>query len=77
MFNVKLIIGVLTSQLAAASQPTDYILQDWSVAGLRLPTAFRTYLSTVPSSAVIVIGRLSTHDWERVQHCLAQALAVV
>lgn len=41
-----IIIGVLTSQVSAATQPTDYILQDWSAAGLRLPTAFRTYLST-------------------------------
>ncbi len=71
------IISVLTSQLAAAKQPTDYVLQDWSAAGLRLPTAFRTYLSTVPNNAVIMIGRLSPQDWEGVKDCLAQALAIV
>ncbi len=71
------IIGVLTSQISAATRPTDYILQDWSAAGLRLPTAFRTYLSTVPNNAVTVIGSLSANDWEGVKHCLAQALAVI
>src|SRR5262245_9337276 len=70
------IIGLLTSQVASATQPTDYVLQDWSSAGLRLPTAFRTYLSPVPVGAVTVIGRLSARDWEGVKHCLIKALAV-
>ncbi|MCX6050849.1 MAG: type II toxin-antitoxin system PemK/MazF family toxin [Chloroflexi bacterium] len=71
------IIGLLTSQVAAAVQPTDYILQNWSAAGLRLPTAFRTYLSTMPVGAVSVIGHLSPRDWAEVKRCLTQALAVV
>ena len=71
------IISVLTSQLSAANQPSDYILQDWSQAGLRLPTAFRVYLSTVPNNAITSIGHLSTKDWEEIQRCLKQALAVV
>lgn len=70
------IISVLTSQISAANQPTDYLLQDWAQAGFRLPTAFRVYLSTVPSSAATAIGRLSLQDWEEIQHCLKQALAV-
>jgi mRNA interferase MazF len=34
------ILGFLTSQVAKATAPTDYLLQDWAAAGLRLPTAF-------------------------------------
>lgn len=71
-----IIIGVLTSQVTSAIQPTDYVLRDWAQAGLHRNTAFRTYLNTVPSTAVMEIGRLSQHDWEGVQHCLQLALAV-
>jgi mRNA interferase MazF len=70
------IIGVLTSQISGANPPTDYVLQDWAQAGLRLPTAFRVYSSTVPNNAVTAIGHLSPKDWEEIQRCLKQALAV-
>jgi mRNA interferase MazF len=71
-----LIIGVLTSQLAAAVSPTDYLLIDWALAGLRLPTAFRAYLATVPQSAVVNIGQLSEQDWQEVRRRVALAIAV-
>lgn len=38
------IVGLLTTQVAKATAPTDYVLQDWAAAGLHRPTAFRSYL---------------------------------
>jgi len=71
-----IIVGVLTSQVTSATQPTDYILRDWAEAGLHRNTAFRTYLNTVLATEVTEVGRLSQHDWECVQRCLRLALAV-
>ena len=70
------IVAVLTSQIASASAPSDYVLSDWQAAGLTKPTAFRAYLATTPSSKVNVIGRLSARDWAAVQERLAVALAL-
>src|SRR5919106_5649110 len=52
------ILGVITTQIAGATTPLDYILQDWSAAGLRLPSAFRSYFATALLSDVREIGRL-------------------
>lgn len=71
-----IIVGVLTSQVMSATQPTDYVLRDWEQAGLHRSTAFRTYLNTVSTTAVIEIGQLSHYDWEGVKRCLRLALAI-
>lgn len=39
------ILGLITSQTASAVGPTDYLLQDWAAAGLRVPSAFRAFLA--------------------------------
>jgi mRNA interferase MazF len=71
------ILGLLTGQVAAATAPTDYLLQDWSVANLRNPTAFRAFIITLPQVDVIaVIGHLSRRDWEQVQKRLRLAIKV-
>lgn len=70
------ILGLLTSQSGKASAPTDYLLQDWSVAGLHSPSAFRSFLATLPANNVRVIGKLSANDWQAVQARLRIALAV-
>lgn len=71
------VLGLLTGQIAAATSPTDYRLQDWAAAGLRTPTAFRTFLITLPQVDVVaVIGHLSQRDWAAVQDRLRQAIAV-
>lgn len=70
------ILGVLTSRIAAATTPTDYVLHDWQEAGLRLPTAFRAYFGMAEQSVVHVIGRLSERDWREVQACVGRAVAV-
>jgi len=71
------ILGLLTGQVAAATSPTDYRLKDWAAAGLHIPTAFRTFLITLPQVDVIaVIGHLSEQDWAAVQGRLRLSVAV-
>lgn len=56
--------------------PTDYVLQDWTAAGLRYPSAYRSYLLTLDDGSLPSIGRLSERDWQEVQARLRLALAV-
>jgi mRNA interferase MazF len=70
------ILALLTSQVAKASAPTDYLLKDWSQAGLNQPTALRVFLATLPASNASVIGRLSSRDWEEVKSRLRLAIEV-
>ncbi len=69
------IVGLLTTNVRAATAPTDYMLLDWAKAGLRKATAFRSYLVTVNRAGSVHIGRLSDRDWQGVQTCLARAMA--
>jgi len=70
------IVGLITSQTAAALGPTDYLLQDWAQAGLRLPSAFRSFLVTLPPSTnPVVMGHLSDRDWREIRACVKAALA--
>lgn len=63
------IIGLIKSQTASATGITDYVLQDWAGAGLRLPSAFRVFVATLPRSAVSAkIGSLSSRDLDAVRH---------
>jgi mRNA interferase MazF len=70
-----IIVGILTTNLRAATAPTDFVIQDWQAAGLRQPSAFRSYLNTVLPADVRVIGRLSDRDWTGVPQCLSHVLA--
>lgn len=70
------ILAILTGQVSDTVQITDHILRDWSVAGLRRPTAYRTFLITLPRQDVVaVIGRVTDHDWLGIQSCLRKSLA--
>jgi mRNA-degrading endonuclease toxin of MazEF toxin-antitoxin module len=71
-----LVLGVLTSQVSRATTPLDYLLQDWSSAGLRQPSVFRAYFGMATPASVRVIGHLSARDWEGVQACLMRAFAL-
>ncbi|MDQ3755243.1 MAG: type II toxin-antitoxin system PemK/MazF family toxin [Acidobacteriota bacterium] len=72
------ILAVVTSQTASAIAPTDYPFQDWTTAGLRQPSAFRSYLTMMAATSVVAaIGQLSQRDWQEVQARLRLALAVV
>ena len=72
-----IIVGVLTSKVAKATAPSDYILQDWAAAGLRRRSAFRAFLLTLPASDARLIGHLSDRDWQEIQKCLKFAIAIV
>jgi mRNA interferase MazF len=61
------IVGLITSQTIKASAPTDHVLQDWQSAGLRVPSAFRAFLVTLPQSSIVsTMGTLSPTDWTQV-----------
>jgi mRNA interferase MazF len=71
-----MIVGLITSQIASATGPTDYVLQDWQAAGLWRPSAFRAYISTVLQMDVIsLLGRLSDADWRNIRERMKIALA--
>jgi mRNA interferase MazF len=42
-----IVVGIVTTNVSAATTPTDHALRDWRAAGLRQPSAFRCYLNTV------------------------------
>ena len=55
---------------------TDYALQDWAAAGLRVAYIFRSFIVTLPPSAnLVLIGHLSEGDWKGVRACVKAALA--
>ncbi|MEO1095197.1 MAG: type II toxin-antitoxin system PemK/MazF family toxin [Cyanobacteria bacterium J06638_28] len=69
------IIGLITSQTKGLGV-TDYILQDWQAAGLKVASVFRSFIVTLPRSAkLVVIGQLSEQDWQGVKACIQIALA--
>ena len=69
------ILGVLRTKEANATMPSAYMLRAWATAGLRQPSAFRSFLATMPASSIIVVGHLSPRDWDAVQNCLKSALS--
>ena len=70
-----MIVSLITSQTAGAIELTDYALLDWSAAGLKLPSASRAFLATIPRpSDTARIGRLSERDWQAVRQRLKSAL---
>lgn len=72
-----IVLGVLTTQIDSATTPLDYVLQDWAAAGLRRPTAFRSYFSMAEPGDVKVIGHLSDRDWSEIQTRLKLAYAIL
>jgi mRNA interferase MazF len=71
------ILGAVTTNLAIATTPTDHLIANWTEAGLRRPSAFRTFLVTLPRSEVLaVIGHLLSSDWEVVKECIRIAITV-
>ena len=71
-----IIIGLLMTQIASATAPTDYALQDWVAAGLHRPSAARCFLATVPVAGAVLIGRLSDSDWQEAQTRMKLAMAM-
>jgi mRNA interferase MazF len=70
------IVAELTTQVAMATAPTDYTLQDWAAAGLHKLSAFRVYVNTLATTGIVCIGKLTDRDWREVQARLRLGLAV-
>ena len=69
------IVGLITSRTTALGA-MDYVLQDWSQAGLRVSSVFRCFFATLPDSVRhMVVGHLSDRDWQGVCECVRTALA--
>lgn len=69
-----LVIAAITSHPGRSSW--DHELQDWSLAGLRLPSTVRMLLARVATSRVqLAVGRLSDRDWSAVQHRVRDVFA--
>ena len=71
-----IVVGILTTNVDAATTPTDHVLRDWRAAGLRQPAAFRCYLNTVLPIDVQVIGQVSPSDWQSIRVCLSRAFGL-
>jgi mRNA interferase MazF len=70
-----IVVCLITSQTGIVG-PTDYILEDWEQAGLRLPSVFRCFFATLPPTThPMFIGRLSERDWQKICVCVRIALA--
>ncbi|NES72466.1 MAG: type II toxin-antitoxin system PemK/MazF family toxin, partial [Okeania sp. SIO2D1] len=53
------ILGLITTKTAILGA-TDYLLEDWQLAGLRTESMFRSFIVTLPvSTNIVVIGHLS------------------
>lgn len=71
-----IVVGLITSKTASSRADTDHLLDDWQDAGLRVPSAFRSFFATLPRATQSVrIGRLSDRDWQGVCSCVKTALA--
>ena len=70
------LLAVVTSNIAIATAPTDFVLFDWREAGLSEPSAVRIYISPRWQHQVTRIGHLSDADWGEVQARLRLALEV-
>lgn len=70
-----IIVGLITSQMKGLGA-TDYVLQDWQGSGLRVASAFRSFIVTIPTSTnILQIGQLSERDWRGVCACLKTTFA--
>jgi mRNA interferase MazF len=62
-----IIVGLVTSQTSKANSSTDCLIHDWQAAGLRVASAFRAFIVTLPASAVVsTMGKLAQTDWDQV-----------
>ncbi|ELR97591.1 type II toxin-antitoxin system PemK/MazF family toxin [Gloeocapsa sp. PCC 73106] len=70
------IVGLIATRTSGLGV-SDYELQDWAAAGLRVASVFRSFIVTLPPSANLVdIGHLSERDWKGVRMCVKVALAL-
>jgi mRNA interferase MazF len=72
-----LILAAITSNVVAATNPMDYVLQDWQAADLRYPSALEPVLFTLdPTRVIHRVGRLTVADQVEVDQRLRRALGL-
>ncbi len=72
-----LILAAITTNIAAATGPMDYVLQDWQTAGLRYPSALKPVLFALdPGRIVYRVGALTPMDQVEVDERLRRALGL-
>src|SRR6266542_6874597 len=72
-----LILAAVTSRVAAATGPMDYVLSDWRAAGLRFPSALKPVLFTLdPARVLFRVGALTRADLSQVDRRLRLALGL-
>ena len=72
-----IIVGLITGQIDAATSSTDCLLRDWAQARLRQRSAFRSFLVTLPRSAIKrKVGKLSNRDWQSVFERIQRAFGL-
>jgi mRNA interferase MazF len=70
-----IVLGAITSNIAAATGPLDHVLTDWQGAGLRFPSAFKPVLSTLdPIRVIHQIGALVPDDLAEIERRLRHML---
>lgn len=70
-----LILAAITSNIALARGPFDYVLNDWEAADLRYPSAFKPVLFTLdPVRVLHSIGTISPRDLAEVSKRLSSIL---
>ncbi len=73
----ELLLAYVSSQVSKAQSTLDYVLADWSLAGLPKPSFVRPKLAAVEQTLVVYqVGRLTAQDLFAVDRCLRKALAL-
>ena len=74
----ELLLAYVSSQISQANPTIDYVLADWTDAGLLKPSFVRPKVAAVePTLVVHRVGILSTRDLLEVDRCLRRAMDLV
>ena len=74
---IKLIVAAITSNVSLPLRPGDYLLSEWSSAGLLKPSAVRGILATVDKADIVrKLGVLSARDFAMVEQNVASVLGL-
>lgn len=72
-----MIAALVTSKVGKYQGATDYMLNDWTIAGLYAPSVVRCTLATIEQNQIGgKIGSLSASDMQGVEHVLRRALGL-
>lgn len=73
----ELLLAYVSSQIAKATPPIDYVLKEWKRAGLPKPSFIRPKVAAIePTLVVHQVGQLSAQDLYEMDRCLRLAMAL-